>query len=154
MFVHPFDNHAGLRNTQPDVGNQQAVWLAHLIRAINGEYSAIACYEQIARRAPSAEARNIIMEIRDDEIRHFQTFSQFYTNLTGRRPQSQISEACPSTYKGGLEFAVKDEQNTVDFYRELARSANSPAMKQAFLEAAKDEQHHAVWFLYLLINIR
>lgn len=83
--------------------------------------------------------------------RHFRSFTR---TSQAEIPQPQISEACPSTYKGGLEFAVEDEQNTVDFYRELARSANNPAMEQAFLKAAEDEQHHAVWFLYLLINIR
>ncbi|GER65862.1 hypothetical protein BpJC7_12570 [Weizmannia acidilactici] len=155
MYYDPYDYEIGYRNVQPGAGNpQQAVFLANLIRAINGEYSAIACYEQIARRAPSPQFRDIIMEIRDDEIRHFQTFSGFYTNITGTRPQPKINEPCPPTYTGGLEFGVKDEQNTVDFYRKIANSVQDPVMKMAFEDAAKDEQHHAVWFLYLLMKVR
>ncbi|WP_018664130.1 ferritin-like domain-containing protein [Heyndrickxia acidiproducens] len=138
-------NPTDFRNAQPDTG-----FIANLTKAINGEYSAVTCYEQIARKAPTAEFRNIIMEIRDDELRHFHTFSRLYTSMTGTHPQPKITEPCPQTYRGGLEFGVKDEQNTVDFYRDIAESVQDPTIKNAFDLASRDEQHHAVWFLYLL----
>ncbi|MCM3001478.1 ferritin-like domain-containing protein [Paenibacillus cellulositrophicus] len=124
--------------------------IADLEKAINGEYSAIACYERLAGAAPSEEERTQIMEIRKDEIRHYQTFAGLYTSLTGRQPAPVINEPCPSVYRDGLHFAFKDEQNTVDFYHEAADRASDPAVKQAFLRAAADEQNHAVWFLYFI----
>ena len=44
--------------------------LNSISKAINGEYTAIACYELLANQAPNAEIKNRILEIRNDEIRH------------------------------------------------------------------------------------
>ncbi len=124
--------------------------IADIAKAINGEYSAMACYEQLAKMAPNEAEKNRILEIRKDEVRHFQTFSHIYTTLTGRQPAPQIVEKCPSEYRKGLDFAFKDEQETVDFYLDIADRAGDPTIKEQFRRAAADEQHHAVWFLYFL----
>jgi len=47
-----------------------------------------------------------------------------------------------------LEFALQDEQKTVDFYMEIADDSTNQFIKDAFKRAAVDEQNHAVWFLY------
>jgi rubrerythrin len=124
--------------------------LGDITKAINGEYSAIACYEQLAKIAPNEEARNRILEIRKDEIRHYQIFSQIYFTITGRQqPAPQIVEQCATEYRSGLEAALKDEQETVDFYHEIAyTSKDHPYVSEQFRRAAADEQNHAVWFLY------
>lgn len=119
-------------------------------KAINGEYSAIQCYEKIANLAPTAKERNQILEIRQDEVKHFQKFSQIYTQLTGKQPQHKVTEKCPKTYEKGLDFAFLDEQKTVDFYSEIASYTSDPYIKETFLMASRDEQNHAVWFLYYL----
>lgn len=125
-------------------------WIAELAAAINGEYSAIACYERIAGLVPTEEARNRILEIRQDEIRHFHEFAQIYTSLTGRQPVPQITEACPNDYAAGLRFAFQDEQETVDRYLDMADRAPDARIRDQFKRAAADEQHHAVWFLYFM----
>lgn len=123
-------------------------------KAINGEYSAIHCYEKIANLAPSSKERNQILEIRQDEIRHLQQFSQIYVSLTRMQPKYKIIEECPNTYKEGLEFAFFDEQETVDFYLDIAEKTSDPHIKGAFKRASADEQNHAVWFLYYLSRKR
>ncbi|WP_419880633.1 ferritin-like domain-containing protein [Peribacillus sp. B-H-3] len=133
-----------------DRATQDAQLINDLMQAINGEYSAIACYRQIAKNASSEKQRNRILEIRKDEKRHLNIFSSIYTQLTGKRPEPKILEACPVSYKKGLEFAIEDEQNTVDFYNEIAEKAQTPYIREQFLRAARDEQNHAVWFLYFL----
>ncbi|MGP7817656.1 ferritin family protein [Niallia sp. 01092] len=122
----------------------------NIAKAIDGEYSAIACYKEIENLAKNKTDKKIIHEIRNDEKKHFQTFSQLYTQLTGQQHTPKITEPCPKMYKEALDFAFHDEQEAVDFYLDIAYQSNNPLIKEAFTRAAMDEQNHAVWFLYLL----
>lgn len=133
------------------LGNEMNL-INDLIKAINGEYSAIICYEQLAKLAPSSEERERILEIRKDEIKHLETFSKIYTTLTGRQPHPQVTERCAEEYCEGLDMAFKDEQITVDFYHEIADKATDPYIKEQFHRAAFDEQNHAVWFSYFFFK--
>lgn len=117
-------------------------------KAINGQYSAISCYEKLSRMAPTMAEREQILEIRQDEVKHYQQFIAIYTNLTGKQPQPQIIEECPDNYLEGLEFALQDEQKTTDFYLDISDQATTPQIRRTFRRAAADEQNHAVWFLY------
>ncbi|MCY8091511.1 ferritin-like domain-containing protein [Bacillus haynesii] len=121
-----------------------------LEKAVNGEHSAVVCYQKIAQKAPDSETKQQILEIRQDEIRHFNAFLTFYTSLTGRKPDISITEPCPEQYRNALESAFKDEQETVDFYLDIADYVKDRTIREAFKRAAADEQNHAVWFLYFL----
>lgn len=121
-------------------------------KAINGEYGAIGCYEQLSRIAKTQAEKDQILEIRQDEIRHFEEFSRIYRELTGRQPVAESIETCPDQYKEGVEFAFRDEQETVDFYLDMADKSQNPVIKETFRRAAADEQNHTVWFLYFLYN--
>jgi rubrerythrin len=140
--LHPYTNYN-------DALNRQATKLVSDIeKAINGEYSAINCYAKLARLTSNEKEKNRILEIRADEIKHFQLFGQIYTSLTGRQHQAKVTEECPDVYIAGLEFALQDEQKTVDFYLEIADETTNQYIKESFQRAAADEQNHAVWFLY------
>lgn len=123
-------------------------------KAINGEYSAIACYQKLIGAAPSNEEKEVIGEIRKDEIKHFREFCRIYTTITGGTFRPRIIEECPADYQEGLRAAFKDEQETVDFYREIADKAKDPFIRKPFRRAAADEQHHAVWFSFFYFNHR
>ncbi|PEI80541.1 ferritin-like domain-containing protein [Bacillus wiedmannii] len=123
-------------------------------KAINGEFSAINCYAKLANMAPNVAERNQILEIRNDEIKHFHQFVQIYTNLTGQQPKPQITEECPNTYLQGLEFAIQDEQKTVDFYLKISDEASDAHLKELLRRIAADEQNHAVWFLYYFVKTK
>lgn len=58
--------------------------LNDISKAINGEYTAIYCYELLANQAPNNEIKKRILEIRSDEIRHYETFWHLYISLTGK----------------------------------------------------------------------
>ncbi|MGG4039920.1 ferritin family protein [Heyndrickxia ginsengihumi] len=118
--------------------------------AINGEYQAIYCYEQLKRQTKNSEIMNQINEIQNDELRHYQMFSNLYTLLTGQHYSPQIIGKCPPNFQNGVLAAFKDEQKTVDFYNEVARKTDNSSIKETFLQASVDEQNHAVWFLYFL----
>ncbi|MFC3884966.1 ferritin-like domain-containing protein [Bacillus songklensis] len=124
-----------------------------IAKAINGEYSAISCYGKLAKNAATEKEKKQILEIRQDEVRHYQIFSAIYMNLTGKQPKPEITEPCPKNYKEGLKFAFKDEQETVDFYLDISDKAQDPYIKEQFRRAAADEQNHAVWFLYFCTSL-
>ncbi|MFC4076298.1 ferritin family protein [Salinithrix halophila] len=119
-------------------------------RAISGEYNAIQCYARLAKAAPDAETRKQILEIRQDEVRHYQVFMGIYHRLTGGAVPPITPEPCPRDFREGLRAAFKDEQETVDFYLSVGDRARDPSIRRAFVRAAQDEQNHAVWFLYFL----
>ncbi|PQD94749.1 rubrerythrin family protein [Pradoshia eiseniae] len=121
-------------------------------QSIDGEYTAIKCYEKLARMAPNEQERERILEIRKDEIKHFTELVKLYSGIYGREPKPELIEECPDAYELGLEAALIDEQNTVDRYLTIADQSTNTAVKQVFTRAAKDEQQHAVWFLYLWIK--
>ena len=107
---------------------QQDKLINQLEKGINGEYS--------------------------DEIKHFQAFTRIYNSLTGLQPQPKVTETCPDSYAAGLEFAVQDEQETVDFYLDVADGEADRTIRKVFRRAAADEQNHAVWFLFYLVKLR
>lgn len=146
--MNPYTNYYDAVNRQPNK------LVNDVEKAINGEYSAINCYAKLAKLASNEQERKRILEIREDEIKHFQTFQQVYIKLTGKQPQPKISEGCPDVYVSGLEFALKDEQETVDFYLEISDEAADPSIRKTFRRAAADEQNHAVWFLYFFTKRR
>ncbi|MEC0369556.1 ferritin-like domain-containing protein [Paenibacillus chibensis] len=130
--------------------NPDAALAEDLIKSIDGEYSAVICYEQLAKLAPTEQAKKRILEIREDEQKHLQFFMNVYTHLTGQTHQPVQTETCPKEYKAGLESSFMDEQATVDFYLSLSDRAQDPYLKSQLRRIAMDEQNHAVWFLYLM----
>lgn len=128
--------------------NREQELIKDLEKAINGEYSAIQCYERLAGMAKDVKERNQILEIRQDEIKHFNAFTGIYEAITGMKPTPQIIGFCPTKYLAGLEASIIDEQETVDDYLVIAQTTENRMIKKVFRDAAADEQNHAVWFLY------
>ncbi|WP_203289583.1 ferritin-like domain-containing protein [Metabacillus sp. cB07] len=124
--------------------------IKNIAKALEGEYNAIQCYEKLAIQAKTPEEKKTIQEIRQDEAKHYQTFAGIYQSLTGQPYSPKQTEECPADYISGLTAAIKDEQETVDFYHTISDSGSTPYIKEAFRRAAFDEQNHAVWFLYFL----
>lgn len=128
--------------------------LADLRKAIDGEYSAILCYEHLAGKSPDESGKKRILEIRQDEVQHYHTFQRIYARLTGSPHTPVHGEPCPAVYREGLEFAFRDEQETVDFYHSAADRSPAGEIREAFRRAASDEQNHAVWFLSLWLGMK
>lgn len=123
-----------------------------IAKALAGEYNAIQCYEQMANFAKNEEEKKQIMEIRNDEINHYQTFAAIYQNLSGMQYNPKQTEEWPGDYFSALIAAFRDEQETVDFYLDIAENASSPYIRKQFKRASADEQNHAVWFLYYFMQ--
>ncbi len=132
------------RDTSLDISNIQ--------NALKGEYNAIICYKKLVDLAPDQSTANRLTEIRNDETKHYEQFAQLYYTLTGKEYRPEVTENCPATFDAGLRAAFLDEQNTVDVYLEAADNSDNALVKQAFSRAALDEQNHAVWFLYYMME--
>ncbi|WP_228548333.1 ferritin-like domain-containing protein [Sporosarcina obsidiansis] len=139
-----------MQNTNQVYPNPNIQTINNLLKAMHGEYHAIYCYEILANQAPTQDIKNKILEIRNDEMRHYQTFWVLYFQLTGKEPEIKLTEGCAKDYMSGVKAAFMDEQATVDFYHEAARKTTNPIISSAFTQASADEQNHAVWFLYFL----
>lgn len=85
--------------------------LNDILKAINGEYTAISCYEILVTQASNTEIKNRILEIRNDE-----TFWHPYFSLTRKQASPQITKQCPTDYKSGILAAFIDEQNHAVWY--------------------------------------
>ncbi|MGP4040547.1 ferritin-like domain-containing protein [Gracilibacillus sp. D59] len=129
--------------------SNQSLFLSDIQKAINAEYSAISCYDKLAKMAPNSKQINQILEIQNDEKKHLKDFTNIYVNLTGQKPTYTITENCPNNYRDGIDFAFNDEQEAVDFYLDMADRTGAN-IKETFTRAAADEQNHAVWFLYFM----
>ncbi|MGM0750992.1 MAG: ferritin-like domain-containing protein [Bacillota bacterium] len=114
-------------------------------KAINDEFKAISYYTQLAELAPNDTAKQAILGIRQDEIRHFNGFTQSYLQLTGRYPSINLVNPrdLPSNYRQGIRESIKDESETVSFYLSISNRLTEPRAKRRFLRAAYDEQRHA-----------
>jgi rubrerythrin len=103
--------------------------------------------------ASDANTRKKILEIRNDEIKYYNQFVSIYISLTGRQPQPNISEECPSKFLEGRKIALKDEQETVDFYLNNSDEAQNQLIKNTFSRAASDEQNHESGFYTFIQKI-
>lgn len=131
----------------------QEKFLNDLLKSINGEFSAVYYYEKLANLAPNQQVQKQILEIRNDEIRHYQEFCNLYTSLTGQQPYPQIIEDMPTNFSSGVLNSFIDEQKTTDFYHQIGRHTDNPFICELFRTNAADEQNHAVWFLFFLTNL-
>ncbi|WP_071394614.1 ferritin-like domain-containing protein [Bacillus tuaregi] len=122
-------------------------------QAINDEYNAIHYYEKISKLARFEKERKQILKILSDEKKHYRQFIQIYSSLTGRQPRPKLNGNGPNSYRKGIELAIRNEQSIVSFYLEIADKSSYPYVKDVFRRAAADEQNHAVWFLYFLVNL-
>lgn len=126
--------------------------LTYLTTAINGEFTAIHFYEELAKLAPNEETERRILEIRQDEMRHFEAFAHAYMSLTGLPPSPEITADMPTSFKAGVRHSFLDEQETTEFYHRAARESQIAYVSHLFNTASMDEQNHAVWFLYFLTS--
>ncbi|KYD04528.1 ferritin family protein [Bacillus atrophaeus] len=137
----------------PQQLREDPVLIKNLEKAINGEYSAVQCYRKLSQLAHREGVRKQIEEIRQDELRHLRSFSSLYSSITGKQIMPKQTEDCPDSFARGLDAAFKDEQKTVDFYLRTAEETTNLKAKGIFTRAARDEQNHAVWFLYYMVTL-
>ncbi|WP_257985551.1 ferritin-like domain-containing protein [Bacillus sp. V5-8f] len=99
-------------------------FISNIAKAIDGEFSAIQCYNKLVKMVPTEKEKSVITEIIKDENNHLDNFTQIYYSLTGRQPDISKSHECPTRLKDILEYSFEDEQESVDSYMDIAYSTD------------------------------
>lgn len=119
--------------------------------AVAGEQEDEMFYDYLISIAPSAEDKNIIRGIRDDERKHFTLFKQIYYELTGKMITTSNGEEFekPKSYCDGLKNALKGELNAVVKYRKILFALQNRRHINMLTEIITDELRHANLYNYL-----
>lgn len=109
-------------------------------------------YSALINQAIEEEDKNIIMSIRDDEMKHNRLLRDLYYALTGvTLPQAKQAEMLPThSYFTNLKNALFSEIEATDKYRKIL--ANMPDRKNIniIMEILVDEIAHANKYNYLI----
>lgn len=106
-------------------------------------------YTKLAALAPGMRLRQTIINIREDEARHYGSFTAALQKLGARMPMIPAGGA-PSSVQEGLREAIKAETEAAAFYKSIASRTQSRSIQTQFHNAARDEQQHALRLRYMI----
>lgn len=120
-------------------------------QAVVGESEDRMFYTYLIENAPSAEDKQIISGIRDNEIKHFSMFRQIYFEITHRAVPMQKAEQFvpPASYCEGLKKSIMGEQNAVIKYRQILFAMQARVHINMLTEIITDEIRHGILYNYL-----
>ncbi len=122
--------------------------------AIKGETQDRLFYQYLLDNAPALLDKEIITEIRDNEIKHAKMFRQIYFELTGKtvKPDENVTFEKPRTYCDGLRGALMGETNAVKKYRRILAAMKNRKHINMMVEIITDELRHASLYNLLIHN--
>ncbi len=157
MYEYP-NSYASKNKRQQGHGGQMGPISADpsLIRdiskAVVGEAHAYNFYERLAQLAPNIQDRQTILSIQRDEAKHYHWFTMILRRLNAPQPQIPPGEV-PTSFEQGVRQAIRNELEASAFYQDIASRAESRPIHMHFMHASHDEQRHATWFQYMLMNL-
>ena len=141
-----------MQDEKMDVDMTEAL---ELIReAIKGETQDRLFYQYLLDNAPALLDKEILEEIRDNEIKHAKLFRQLYFELTGKtiKPDENVSFEKPRTYCDGLRGALMGETSAVKKYRRILAAMKNRKYINMMVEIITDELRHASLYNLLIHN--
>lgn len=123
-----------------------------LIRsAVAGEREDELFYDYLISSAPSAEDKEIIESIRNDERKHNRMFRQLYYELTGEMlpPAMESDFQMPASYTDGIKKALFGELAAVEKYRKILFALGNRRHINMLTEVITDELRHGSKYNYL-----
>ncbi len=99
--------------------------------------------------ATTPRQRQIILNIQQDEARHYHWFTMLLGMLGRQQPRIPQGEL-PASFREGVRRAIQNELEANTFYEEIAGQATSRPVQMRFLHASRDEQRHAAWLQDIL----
>ncbi|TLS37935.1 ferritin-like domain-containing protein [Pseudalkalibacillus caeni] len=126
---------------QPLISGVNQRLINDIEKAVVREYQAIQFYNRLAELAPTKEARQAILDIRQDVIRHYNSFNQLFAQLSGRMPNI-AGAPLPVSYRDGIREAIQDEMDAITFYKNISSSTQIPGIQHRFTRAVEDVARH------------
>lgn len=124
-----------------------------ILDALNTEQRDAVFYRYLVNIAPTQEDKDIIINIRKDELRHYQLLRQVYTNLTGLVPPEQqpSANAIPQirTYCQGLYTAFEGEISDGQRYRKILYAMQDRVNINILTDIIADEIEHGSLYSFL-----
>jgi len=142
----------------------EAVAIIH--RGIYREKDAIRAYVRFAKVVKDPKAKNVLINLADDEIGHMTKLEKHLMNLIRKQPwllpKAEDIEAVAAVFASSayqdkeiheedlvdvdevkiLSIAVEREIIANKYYLDLAEKADDPEAKEMFLSLAKEEEMH------------
>jgi rubrerythrin len=129
---------------------QEALALAK--NAVQGEREDELFYDYLISVAPTKEEKDIITDIRNDEIKHNKMFREIYAFFTGEElPKSTRNDFKePKSYIEGIKKAFFGELSAMERYRIIRAGLPSEYYRDMVFEILTDEMKHADKYNYIL----
>jgi rubrerythrin len=125
--------------------------------AVSDEKEDEICYNQLLTLAPTKVEKEIIAEIREDELAHFNLLRQIYRELTGKEIGSG-QEVTPDkqqiSYVASLRKALFKEMTAVEKYRTIRAGLSSRRHRDILFNIITDELIHQGKYNYLITSNR
>jgi len=142
----------------------EAVAIIH--RGIYREKDAIRAYIKFAKAVKDPKAKNVLINLADDEVGHLTKLEKHLMSIIRNQPwllpKAEEIEAVAAVFSSGayqdkeireedigkvdeveiLKIAVEREIIANKYYLDLAERAESPEAKEMFLSLAKEEELH------------
>ena len=120
--------------------------------SVGDEAEDAAMYEALIKLAPNEEAKEIIVNIRDDEKIHNRVLREIFTELTGvvLPANTEIANIPKFTYIEGIKKAFMGELKAVEKYREILAYMPTNELYNKILYIMTDEMKHAMKYNYLI----
>ena len=145
-------SHDMMHHDKMDVDMSEALELIQ--QAVKGETQDKLFYQYLLDNAPAMLDKEIITEIRDNEIKHAKMFRQIYFEHTGKtvKPDENVTFEKPKTYCDGLRGALMGETNAVKKYRRILAAMKNRKHINMMVEIITDELRHASLYNLLIHN--
>ena len=127
-----------------------------MFEAVQGEKEDRLFYEYLISIAPTQADKEIIVSIRDDEIRHNSMVKKMYKDFTGQDVMDVTEEDFkkPASYVDGIQQALFGELKAVEEYREIRKGLPDRHNRDLVFEILTDELKHVAKYSFLYTENR
>ncbi|TCT16286.1 rubrerythrin [Natranaerovirga pectinivora] len=110
-------------------------------------------YNFLLRESPDEAQRDLILDIRNDEIKHIEMFKSIYSEFTGETIEvpEVLDFVEPLTFLEGIQIALLDELESLEQYRDIRAGLDDRYHRDILFEIITDELEHADKLNYLII---
>lgn len=152
MYYNNFDLQQGDSQIGMGMLGSDMFLINDISKAVIGEVHAYNFYQRLSELATNNEYQQTILSIQRDEARHYHWFTMMLRMMGAQQPKIPAGEL-PTGFAEGVKVAIRDELDAAAFYQDIAYRATTRPVQMHFLHASHDEQRHASWFQYMLMNL-